>query len=391
MKRGQVGLRRYLRRGTALFLATLVLWALAVTANPSAAADRFHALAESPAFVATVLRTELGDVSSSPGLVEGMDRWQRLALSQSPALLAGESRVAAQLAGQPGGESSDPVPSSGADSEDAEDPQQLPSANPSSQVVSRTLLPTNSGSYSSSGDIYIENRPNLPLDVAALAATPVTVNLPDQGPEILIMHTHGTEAYTPDGTDQYTASGDCRTTDLSQSVVRVGDEMERVFTEMGLRVVHDRSLYDYPEYNGCYDRSLAAVEQYLTQYPSIRVVLDVHRDALIGSNGTVYKPVTTVDGGQCAQVMLVMGSEAAGLPYPNWKKNLSLAIHVQEECNTLWPTLARPISLGSHRYNQQLSTGSMLVEVGSNGNTLQEALAAARYFARAVGVVLLKQ
>jgi stage II sporulation protein P len=379
-----------LRRGTALFFATLVLWGLTLTTNTSAAANRFHALAASPAFVETVLRTELGDVSSAPSLVDGMEQWQRLILSQSPTLLAGEDQVAARLGGQADTEPEQPAASPSTEPDDPDDPQQLPETDASSKVVSRTLLPTDSSAYSTSGDIYIQNRPGLDLDVAALAAAPVTLELPDEGPEILIMHTHGTEAYTPDGDDQYTPSGDSRTTDLNYSVVRVGDEMERIFTEMGLRVVHDRTLYDYPEYNGCYDRSMAAVEQYLTQYPSIRVVLDVHRDALIGSDGTVYKPVTTINGAQCAQIMLVMGSDAAGLAHPNWRKNLSLAIHVQEECNTLWPTLARPISLGSHRYNQQLSAGSMLVEVGSNGNTLQEALASARYFARAVGVVLLK-
>ena len=122
--------------------------------------------------------------------------------------------------------------------------------------------------------------------------------------------------------------------------------------------------------------------------PTIRVVLDVHRDALVGEDGTIYKPITTVNGEDSAQVMLVMGSNAL-YDHPKWEENLSLAVKIQAEMNTLWPTLARPIGLRENRYNQQLTTGSLLVEVGSHGNTLQEALAAARMFARAAGAVLL--
>ena len=130
------------------------------------------------------------------------------------------------------------------------------------------------------------------------------------------------------------------------------------------------------------------MESYLEQYPTIRVVLDVHRDALVGEDGTIYKPITTVNGEDSAQVMLVMGSHAL-YDHPKWEENLSLAVKIQAEMNTLWPTLARPIGLRENRYNQQLTTGSLLVEVGSHGNTLQEALAAARMFARAAGAVLL--
>ena len=255
--------------------------------------------------------------------------------------------------------------------------------------MGRTLLPTSGEGYDGAQGVYIENRPGLDLDVAALAQAQLTLDLPEEGPQVLIVHTHGSEAYTPDGTDTYVATGECRTTDTEKSVVRVGDEIAKVLTEMGLTVVHDTGLYDYPEYNGAYDRSLAAVEGWLAQYPTIQVVLDVHRDALIGADGTVYKPITTINGESCAQVMLVMGSNAL-YDHPGWLENLALAVQVQKEMNTLWPTLARPIGLRENRYNQQTAPGAMLVEVGSHGNTLQEALAAARMFARALGAVLLE-
>ena len=380
MEKGQGRWTRLLRRGIALFLATVTVWVLSLTADIGAAAETFRTLAESPTFVSAALRAELGDL---PAEDQGLTGWQKLILGQSPSLSAGIGR------GETGG---DEEAAEGVEGEpdDPEDPENLPEVTAApADIVGKTLLPVNGDGYDAAQGVYIENRPGLALDVAALAEAQLTLSLPEEGPQVLIVHTHGSEAYTPDGGDTYVATGECRTTDTTKSVVRVGDEIAKVLTEMGLTVVHDTGLYDYPEYNGAYDRSLAAVENWLAQYPSIQVVLDVHRDALIGADGTVYKPITTINGEKCAQVMLVMGSNAL-YDHPNWLENLSLAVKVQKEMNTLWPTLARPIGLRENRYNQQTAPGAMLVEIGSHGNTLQEALAAARMFARALGAVLLE-
>ena len=380
MEKGQGRWTRMLRRGVALFLTTVTVWVLSLTADMGAAAETFRTLAESPAFVSAALRAELGNL---PEEESGLTGWQKLVLGQSPTLSAGlgtgGGTAEDQPSVQPTGEPDDP-----------EDPEEVPEVTVAPEdIVGKTLLPTSGEGYDGAQGVYIENRPGLELDVAAMAEAQLALNLPEEGPQVLIVHTHGSEAYTPDGTDTYVATGECRTTDTEKSVVRVGDEIAKVLTEMGLTVVHDTALYDYPEYNGAYDRSLAAVESWLEQYPTIQVVLDVHRDALIGSDGTVYKPITTINGEKCAQVMLVMGSNAL-YDHPGWLENLALAVQVQKEMNTLWPTLARPIGLRENRYNQQTAPGAMLVEVGSHGNTLQEALAAARMFARALGAVLLE-
>ena len=380
MEKGQGRWTRLLRRGVALFLTTVTVWVLSLTADMGAAAETFRTLAESPAFVSAALRAELGNL---PEEESGLTGWQKLVLGQSPTLSAGlgtgGGTAEDQPSVQPTGEPDDP-----------EDPEEVPEVTVAPEdIVGKTLLPTSGEGYDGAQGVYIENRPGLELDVAAMAEAQLTLNLPEEGPQVLIVHTHGSEAYTPDGTDTYVATGECRTTDTEKSVVRVGDEIAKVLTEMGLTVVHDTALYDYPEYNGAYDRSLAAVESWLEQYPTIQVVLDVHRDALIGSDGTVYKPITTINGEKCAQVMLVMGSNAL-YDHPGWLENLALAVQVQKEMNTLWPTLARPIGLRENRYNQQTAPGAMLVEVGTHGNTLQEALAAARMFARALGAVLLE-
>ena len=356
---------RLLRRSLALFLATLAVWALLVCSGGGSAANAFRSLGQDPGFVSAALSAELGQVAEDDGPLSGLSGWARLVVDQSPLLRGNGDAVAGHLDGS------------------------APATPAPEDIIARTLVPTSTQGYEVSGSLYLYNRTGLDVDLAAAAAAPVNIALPAEGPQILIVHTHGSEAYTPDGTDIYEPSdNNTRTLDENYNVVRVGDEMERVFTELGLTVVHDRTLYDYPKYNGAYDRSAEAVQRYLEQYPSIKIVLDVHRDALVGEDGTVYKAVTRIDGVDTAQVMLVLGSSEGG-EHPNWMQNLSLACRIQESMNTLYPTLARPMTMRSSRYNQQLSNGSLLVEVGTHGNTLQEALAGARLFARAAGQVLL--
>ena len=379
---------RLLRRSAALFLATLAVWALLLVSGGGSAAGALRGLGENPGFVSAALALELGQAPGETGPLAGLDGWGRLVVRQSPLLLAG-----GEAAAEYGAEAADtpdlPAGQPAEDHDDVNEPPPETTAAPG-DIVARTLVPTSPQGYVTAGGIYLYNRTGLDVDLAAAAAAPVNITLSGDGPQILIIHTHGSEAYTPDGTDIYEPSdNNTRTLDENYNMVRVGDEMERVFTELGLSVVHDTTLYDYPRYSGAYDRSAEAVKRYLEQYPTIKIVLDVHRDALVGEDGTVYKAVTRIDGVDTAQVMLVLGSSEGG-EHPSWMENLALACRLQESMNNLYPTLARPMTMRSSRYNQQLSTGSVLVEVGTHGNTLQEALAAARLFARSAGQVLLE-
>ena len=362
---------RILRRIAACLLAVLGLWMLTLT-TPTGLLSQWGGNARLvTAALATSLpmRTAEGGETASPG-------WKRLLLGES-ALLSGWNRESPSASGDTASREAEPEPN-------------LPNTS-SEGIVERFFQPNSSEVYAQAGGVYILNRTSKTLDVAALASAPLNIHLPQQGgPEILIMHTHGSEAYAQEGADVYQETDTARTTDTQYNIIRVGDEIERIFTEMGLSVIHDRTLYDYPSYNGSYERSRAAVEQYLKDYPSIQIVLDVHRDALVGEDGTIYKAVTEIDGVKTAQVLMVMGSDDGGLSHPNWDKNLSLSMRIQHRMNTLWPGLSRPTILRSSRFNQQLSQGSMLVEVGSHGNTLQEALAGARDFARAAGQVFLE-
>ena len=240
-----------------------------------------------------------------------------------------------------------------------------------------------------SGGAAINDRTGLHPDFAALSAEGLALRLRADGPQVLIFHTHSSEAYTPDGEDSYEASDPYRTEDKTQSVIAVGDAMAAALEAHGLTVLHDREIYDYPSYTGSYGRSGAAVEQYLAAYPTIRVVLDVHRDA-IGSGDVVYKTLCTQGGRSSAQVMLLAGTGENGLPHPHWRENLKLAMYLQDAADALCPTLMRPIALVSERYNQHLSPGMLIAEVGSTGNTLREAIAAAETFGDAAGAALAK-
>ena len=238
------------------------------------------------------------------------------------------------------------------------------------------------------GAALIRNETEYAVDADAMAQSGTPIRLPADGPQILIIHTHSSEAYTPAGLDRYEESDNVRTEDLTYNIVRVGDELTRLLEKAGLRVIHDRGVYDYPSYTGSYGRSGAAVEQYLRDYPGIAVVLDVHRDAL-GTDGVIYKTVAEEDGTCASQAMLLVGTDESGLEHPRWRENLSLALYLQNAIFQTYPTLMRPVALVPQRYNQQLCPGMLILEVGSSGNTLQEALAAIRLFASAAAPALL--
>lgn len=375
---GNVKWGRLFRRLLAVCLAALALWTLLIGAVSGAVGSAEGGRA----FVTAALRTELGEAGSS------LSFWQRLAVSQSLLL---ERNPGEELQRETV-ETPTPLPDAqpAPDHDDVTDRPQITAA--PENVVERTLTPATSEGYATGAGLYLYNRTQLTVDLAAALARPLTFALApaSEGPQILIIHTHTTEAYTPDGIDVYAPSdNNTRTLEEPYNMLRVGDEIERVLTEMGLGVIHDRGVYDYPAYSGAYGRSGAAVAEYLRQYPTIKLVLDVHRDALVGSDGTVYKAVTSIDRVKTAQVMLVIGSNGGGSDHPGWQDNLALAARLQKSLDTLYPTLARPMTLRQSAYNQEQCPGSLLVEVGAHGNTLQEALAGAQDFARAAGAVFL--
>ena len=249
---------------------------------------------------------------------------------------------------------------------------------PSEQILETTI----------EGGLQLKNETQYWVDTAQMLNQGPFFTLPAAGPQILIIHTHASEAYTQAGLDRYTASDRNRTEDTQFNIVRIGDELTEILQEAGLNVIHDRGIYDYPSYTGSYTRSGEAIEQILDSCPNIRVVLDIHRDAL-GSDGVVYKTMAEEEGVTASQIMLLVGTDASGLPHPDWRGNLAFALYLQSAVHRAFPTLMRPVDLVEQRYNQHLTPGSLIIEVGSSGNTLREALAAIRLFGRAAAPALL--
>ncbi len=362
---------RRLRQCGAVFFVTAGLWLIWLTADPASLLEELRELASRRDVPFSLLAAELGTTEE-----DGLSLLDRLILNQSPLLAAQPIHTLT------------PPPAVTALPAEPEviDPEEDEPAPPSTTqapdgIIGKTMVAGTSAKYVTHGNVSVYNHTDYRLDLQALLAAAPTLTADSDGPQILIFHSHATEAYTMDGSDIYEESDSYRTLDTGQNMVRIGAEMTAILEAAGLEVIHDTTLYDYPSYNQAYYRSSDGVAQWLAKYPSIQLVIDVHRDALTAADGTLYKTVAgTVNN--CAQVMLVMGSDAAGQKHPNWRVNLSLAVSLQKAVTDKWATLARPIVLRTSRFNQHQSTGELLLEVGTHGNTLQEAITAARLFAR---------
>lgn len=242
-------------------------------------------------------------------------------------------------------------------------------------------------SEADSADLTIDNATGYEVDTAALLTQALPLDFSGDGPKILIVHTHTSEAYTPSDGWEYEESDNLRTIDDTCNMLRIGDEIASVLEDAGIEVLHDRTYHDYPVYNGAYSRALTTIEAYLEDYPSIQMVLDVHRDASENPDGTLSDPTVTIDGQESAQLLLVVGTDAGGLEHPNWQENLSAALKLQVLLSQAAPGICRDLDLRTERFNQHVTAGSLLVEIGSAGNTMEEALLAARIFAEAVAAL----
>jgi len=220
------------------------------------------------------------------------------------------------------------------------------------------------------------------VDLQAMLEMPLSWDLTQDGPAVLILHSHGTESYTK--TEEYQESSDYRTLDLGYNVVSVGEQIAQVLEAGGVQVLHDKTLHDYPSYADSYNHARQAIEKYLAQYPSIRMVLDIHRDSVEDKSGQQIAYTVQAEDGTAAQVMMVVGTDASGLNHPNWRENMALAVKLHAQLEKMAPGVCRPISFRSQRFNQDLSSGAMLIEVGAAGNTRQEALLAAELTAQAI-------
>lgn len=372
------------RQLTALALAIAIPWLVAVTAASDTGKAALSALGQQGDLALHILRGQLGDSREEDALPASVS----LAIGQSPVLLAGRTEILDLRRSQ-----EDDTPDSQPQQEEpiTETPEEpeTPLVFADNGVTARTLVPTSTDGYIVAGDVYISNGSVNTFDASLFDGTFAARLSEEEGPQVLIVHTHGSEAYTMPPGEEYEASSECRTTDCNYNVVRVGDEIAAALEEAGISVIHDATLHDYPQYSGAYDRSLATINSYLEQYPSISFVLDIHRDAISDGEGNMYKVVSNVAGVNAAQMTFVIGTDGGGLEHPNWRENLKLAAAVQQNLLDDYPTLMRPITVRNSRYNQHVTTGSLLVEMGAAGNSLDEALLSGRLLGQALAETIL--
>jgi len=238
------------------------------------------------------------------------------------------------------------------------------------------------------GYIEILNETDYEIDIEKLLSEPLKVKFDNNGPQVLIFHTHTTEGYlkkleflNKDGISSWSR-------DNRYNVVRVGEKIaEELRLKYGIEVIHNTTVHDYPDYNSSYGKSLQTVSSILKSYPSIKIVLDIHRDA-VGSDEPRLRLVNEINGEKVAKIMFVIGTDSRKLPHPNWMENLKLAVKLQQNLNEKYPGLARHIYISGNRYNQHLSDGALIIEVGGDGNTYGEAVLSAPYIAKAINDVV---
>ncbi len=241
------------------------------------------------------------------------------------------------------------------------------------------------------GGVAVRNNSGITLDLNDLLTRKPDIHITDTAePQVLIMHTHTTECYLDYDAGFYNDTDPTRTLDENKNVVAVGEIIAAQLRAAGIGVVHDKTVHDSPQYTGAYDRSKATVQKNLETYPTIQVVLDIHRDSIQRDAGSKVKPTAEIGGKKAAQMMIVLGMmNTASVPHPDWQENLSLAVRLQQEMHSRYEGVMRPVSLvGNARYNQQLTHGSILVEMGSEANTLEEAMFSGQMLGRGLVKVL---
>lgn len=244
----------------------------------------------------------------------------------------------------------------------------------------------NSSSSLAIENIHIANHTGLKIDLSKqIKIAPDIKIYKNKSPQVLIVHTHATECYYPKASDVYYNNWSVKSTDNSKNMVSVGDVLAEQLNKAGIVTLHDKTQYDRESYSGSYERCRVKTKEYLEKYPSIDVVIDLHRDSITYDNKTKLRPIAQINDKNAAQIMLCCGSQSGAVEnYDNWQSNFRFAIRLQQSCERMYKNLARPMYFVSKKYNHDLCSGSVLVEVGSEANTLDEAKYSATLFANAL-------
>lgn len=226
------------------------------------------------------------------------------------------------------------------------------------------------------------------LNIEKVLSEPLELSIDKSKPAVLIFHSHTSEGYEMIERDWYAQDYVARSNDENLNIVRVGTEIANYLTELGYTVIHDKTIHD-ESYNDSYSQSRKTVEKHLEEHPEIQIVLDIHRDSMSQNNGDKIKPVNTISGKKAAQLMIITGAEEGKVEdFPDWEYNLRFALQLQKKCETMFPGLMRPVLFSQRKYNMDMTRFSLLIEMGSEANTLEEACYSGRMLAAALASLM---
>ncbi|MDR0914201.1 MAG: stage II sporulation protein P [Oscillospiraceae bacterium] len=272
-------------------------------------------------------------------------------------------------------------------------PPTVPATAPVREGVKK--LPIKETQYGAGGEQYrnffVKNKTNFNLNVGQELKEPLGFKIDKNSnePQVLIMHTHTCESFIEYDEGFYYEDFYPRTTDVSKSIAKVGDSIVASLKKAGIAAIADKTIHDSPSYTGSYDRSYETIENYIKKYPSIKVVLDIHRDSISDDNSTKMKPTFVYNGQKGAQIMILSGYDEDGsYDFPDWNYNLRFALRLQQTAETMFPGISRPLDFGDYVYNENINTGSLLIEIGADSNTLAEAEYTGQLLGEALGKVL---
>lgn len=248
----------------------------------------------------------------------------------------------------------------------------------------------NEGVTNSFGLVKVKNVNKTSVDIEKILSERIDLSVSKNKPSVLIFHTHTTETYQILDRGFYEVGFLTRTKDSGQNMIRVGKEICGEIEKAGYKVIHDTEIHDL-SYNGAYEHSRKRVQEYLKKYPTIQIVLDIHRDAIQQNDGSKIKPTATIQGKKAAQIMIISGCQEKGNPienFPDWRYNLTFAVHLQNQLEKMFQGITRPLYFCPRKYNMNLSHCSLLVEVGSDANTLEEAVYTGKCIGAALGEIM---
>lgn len=232
----------------------------------------------------------------------------------------------------------------------------------------------------------LKNLTTYKIDVDKLLSEKLKFKLAGNNVETVIYHTHTTESYTQSKNYMYQESGVYRTLDTNANMIKIGEEMKKSLQQKGFAVFHDKTIYDYPDYNSSYSNAGKGIAETLKKYKNTKIVLDLHRDA-ISVNTEQYKPVVQIEGKKVAQFLIVVGTNQGGLKHSEWRENLKLALKIKKLADEKYPGLCRNVILRKERFNQHVTNGAMIVEMGATGNTVEEVIETTKYFSEILAEV----